>query len=71
MPSSVHLKVKFLLDRELVTIDASMNKNMSVVMDNQKQVVAPPYFQVAMTFDGTMMDSKVASMINNMNYRPR
>ena len=42
--STMHQKVKFLLDGEVVTIDASMSKTMSAVRDNQKQVVAPPSF---------------------------
>ena len=60
--------MKFLLDGEVVTIDASMNKTVSAVMDNQKQIVAPPGFQVAIISDGTMIDSKVASMFKKMNY---
>ena len=40
VPLTVHQKVKFLLDGEVITIDASMSKIMSVVRDDQKQVVA-------------------------------
>ena len=36
VPSTVYQKVKFLLDGEVMTIDANMNKTMSVVGDNQK-----------------------------------
>ena len=36
VPSTVHQKVKFLLDGEVVTIDASMSKIVSVVRDDQK-----------------------------------
>ena len=43
---------------------------MSAVRDDQKQVVAPLGFQVAMISDGIEMDPKVSSMIKNMNYRP-
>ena len=32
---------KFLLDGEVITIDASMSKTVSAVRDEQKQVVAP------------------------------
>ena len=63
-------KVKFLIDREVITIDASMSKTVSVVRDDQKQVVTPPSFQVAMIFNGIEMDPKVSSMIKKMNYRP-
>ena len=34
VPSTVHQKVKFLLDGEVVTIDASMSKTVSAVRDN-------------------------------------
>ena len=44
VPSTVHQKVKFFLDGEIMTIDASMNKAVSAVKDNQKQVIAPPGF---------------------------
>ena len=70
VPSTVHQKVKFLLDREVITIDASMSKTVSAVRDNQKQVVAPPGFQVAMISAGVEKDPRVASMIKKMNYRP-
>ena len=36
VPSTVHQKVKFLLDGEVITIDASMNKTVSAVRDEQK-----------------------------------
>ena len=62
--------MKFLLDGELITIDASMSKTVYVVRDDQKQVVAPPGFQVAMIFDGIEKDTKVSSMIKKMNYWP-
>ena len=52
VPSTVHQKVKFLFDGEVVTIDASMNKTVSAVKNNQKQVVAPPGFQVATISEG-------------------
>ena len=48
VPSIVHQKVKFLLDGEVITIDASMSKTVSAIRDDQKQVVAPPGFQIAM-----------------------
>ena len=44
VPSTVHQKVKFLLDGEVITIDASMSKTISAVRDEQKQVVTPPNF---------------------------
>ena len=62
----MHQKVKFLLDGEVITIDASMSKTVSALRDEQKQVVAPPGFQVAII----EMDPKVSSMIKKMNYRP-
>ena len=33
VPSTMHQKVKFLLDGEVITIDASMSKTVSVVRD--------------------------------------
>ena len=33
VPSTVHQKVKFLLDGEVITIDASMSKTVSVVRE--------------------------------------
>ena len=60
----------FLLDGEVITIDASKSKTVSAVRDNQKQVGAPPGFQVAMISNGIEMDPKVSSMIKKMNYRP-
>ena len=65
----MHQKVKFLLDGKVVTIDASMSKTMSAVRDYQKQVVAPPGFQVAMISAGVEKDPRVASMIKKMNYQ--
>ena len=47
-----------------------MSKTMFVVRDEQKRVVAPPDFQVAMISAGIEMDPKVSSMIKKMNYRP-
>ena len=66
----MHQKVKFLLDGEVITIEASMSNTVSTVRDNQKQVVAPPGFQVAIISDGIEMDPKVSSMIKKMNYWP-
>ena len=43
---------------------------MSAVRDDQKQVVTPPGFQVAMILAGIEMDPKVSSMIKKMNYQP-
>ena len=68
VPSTVHQKVKFLLDGEVITIDASMRKTISAMRDDQKQVVAPPSFQVAMISAGIEMDPKVSSMIKKLNY---
>ena len=70
MPSTIHQKVKFLLDGEVITIEASMSNTVSTVRDNQKQVVSPPGFQVAIISYGIEMDPKVSSMINKMNYHP-
>ena len=64
-------KVKFLLDGEVITINASMSKTVYIMRDDQKQVVAPPSFQVAIISVGIEMDPKVSSMIKKMNYRPR
>ena len=36
VPSTVHQKVKFFLDGEVVTIDASMSKTVSIVRDEKK-----------------------------------
>ena len=66
----MHQKVKFLLDGEVINIEANMSKIESTVRDDQKQVVAPPSFQVAMISDRVEMDPKVLSMIKKMNYRP-
>ena len=68
VPSTVHQKVKFLLDGEVITIDANMSKTVSVVRDNKKQVVAPPGFQVAMISAGIERDPRVSSMIKKMKY---
>ena len=70
VPSTVHQKVKFLLDAEIITIDASMSKIVSTVRDEQKQVVAPPGFQVAMISAGIEKDPRVSSMIKKINYPP-
>ena len=59
MPSTVHQKVKFLLDGEIITIDASMSKTVSIVRDEQKQVIEPPSFQVAMISAGIEKDPRV------------
>ena len=40
----MHQKVKFLLDEEVITIDASMSKTVSAVRDEKKQMIAPPGF---------------------------
>ena len=66
----MHQKVKFLLDGEVITIDASMSKTVSAVRDEQKQVIAPLCFQVAMISNGIERDPRVSSMIKKMNYRP-
>ena len=70
VPSTMHQKVKFLLDGEVITIDASMSKTVSAVRDDQKQVAAPPGFQVAMISAGVEKDPRVSSMIKKMNYQP-
>ena len=62
--------MKFLLDGEVITIDASMSKTVSAVKDEHKQVVAPPDFQVAMILTRIEKDPRVSSMIKKMNYRP-
>ena len=36
VPSTVHQKVKFLLDGKVITIDANMSKTVSAVRDDQK-----------------------------------
>ena len=59
----MHQKVKFLLDGEVITIDASMSKTVSAVRDYQKQVAAPPSFQVAIISAGVEKDPRVSSMI--------
>ena len=60
--------MKFLLDGEVITIDASMSKTVSVVRDEQKQVVAPPSFQVAMMLAGIEKDHRVSTMMKKMSY---
>ena len=70
VPSTVHQKVKFFLDGEFITIDTSMSKTLSTVRDDQKQIIAPLSFQVAMISIGIERDPKVSSMIKKMNYRP-
>ena len=70
VPLTVHQKVKFLLDGEVITIDASMSKTVSIVRDDQKQVVALPGFQVTMISAAIERDHRVSSMIKKMNYRP-
>ena len=67
----MHQKIKFLLDGEFITIDASMSKIVSAVRDEQKQVIAPPGFQVVMISAGIERDPRVSSMIKKMNYRIR
>ena len=67
----MYQKVKFLLDGEVITIYASMNKTVSVVRDEQKQVVAPPGFHVAMISAGIERDLRVSSMMKKMSYRSR
>ena len=69
VPSTVHQKVKFLLDGEVITINASMNKTVSTVRDEQKQVVAPPGFHIAMISVRIERDSRVSSMMKKMSYR--
>ena len=66
----MHQKVKFLLDGEVITIVVNMSKTVSVVRDDQKQVVAPLGFQIAMISAGIERDPRVSSMIKKMNYRP-
>ena len=65
----MHQKVKFLLDGEVITIDVSMSKTVSTVRDEQKQVVTPPGFHVAMISTGIKRDPRVSKMIKKMNYR--
>ena len=47
-----------------------MSKTISVVGDDQNQVVAPPNFQVAIISYEIEMDPNILSMIKKMNYRP-
>ena len=69
VPSTMHQKVKFLLDGEVITIDASMSKTVSAVRDEQKQVVAPPSFHVAMISARIERDPRVSSMMKKMSYQ--
>ena len=69
MPSTVHQKVKFLLDGEVITIDASMSKTISAERDEHKQAVAPHVFQIAMISAGIKRDPKVSSMMKNISYQ--
>ena len=67
----MHQKVKFLLDGEVITIDASMSKTVSAVRDNQKQVVAPPGFQVAMISARIEKDPSKHDQENKLSARAR
>ena len=67
VPSTVYQKVKFLLDGEVITIDASMSKTVFAVRDEQKQIITPPGFQIAMISAGIERDPRVSSMIKKMN----
>ena len=69
VPSTMHQKVKFLLDREVITVDAKMSKTVFAVRDEQKQVVAPPGFHVAMISAGIERDPRVSRMMKKMSYR--
>ena len=64
----MHQKVKFFLDGEVITIDASLSKTVSAVRDEQKQVVAPPGFHVVMISAGIKRDPRVSSMMKKMSY---
>ena len=68
VPSTVHQKVKFLLNGEVIIIDASMSKTVSTVRDDQKQVIAPLGFQVAVILARIKRDPIVSSMIKKINY---
>ena len=46
-----------------------MSKTVSAVRDKQKQVVAPPGFQIAMISAGIEKDHRVSSMMKKMSYR--
>ena len=48
-----------------------MSKTVSDALDNEKQVIAPPGFQVAGIFYEIEMDPRVTKMIKKMNYQPR
>ena len=69
VPSTMHQKVKFLLDREVITVDAKMSKTVFAVRDEQKQVVSPPGFHVAMISTGIERDPRVSSMMKKMSYQ--
>ena len=69
VPLTVHQKVKFLLDGEVITIYASMSKTVSAVRDEQKQVISPPGFQVAIISIGVERDLRVSCIMKKMNYR--
>ena len=56
-------------DGEVITIDANMSKTVSVVRDEQKQVVASSGFHVAMISTGIERDPRVSSMMKKMSYR--
>ena len=62
--------MKFLLDGEVKTIDANMSKTVSAVRDEQKQVVAPHGFHVAMISAGIERDPRVLSMMKKISNRP-
>ena len=47
-----------------------MSKTVSIVRDEQKQVITPPGFQVAMILTGIERDPKVSSIMKKMNYIP-
>ena len=65
----MYQKVKFLLDGEVITIDASMNKTVSAVRDEQRQVVTPQGFHVAMISTGIERNPRVSSIMKKMSYR--
>ena len=67
VPSTVHQNMKFLVDGEVITIDTSIRKTVFAVRDEQKQVVAPPSFYVAMISAGIERDPRVSSMMKKMS----
>ena len=71
VPSTVYQKIKFPYEGEVVTIDASMSKAVTTILDSQKQVIAPSDFQVAGILDGNKMDLKVIKIMELMQYQPR